>query len=339
MNLFEYLYSPAGYISRKLNIYEEVSKKKSKYLFKKYRKEIERNITLTNSTEKSECYLISSGNSIENFDLTILKNEVIIANNTTQIHQEFRGLNVDYFYISAPAFAIQQDNNKGFYVNKRIDNEKDLMRWLVKDSVPTTFCKMPSDMFFKIDSILSPDTKIVTNILSKNFIDKNNLFQNNEICYFLRNKTSSDICVDHSQPLFIPDGSIFGMIALALHLGFKKIYILGNDYTFDPPQLLHFYDSPWFSKNLGKDKALEFIKKFALFGDRNILSIKEDDFYYKPIFSRPTETMPDGHWGMHTLMNRFCESLNSHLINVVPEGITSMVYNSITWDEIKKVNI
>ena len=49
--------------------------------------------------------------------------------------------------------------------------------------------------------------------------------------------------------------------------------------------------------------------------------------------------MPDGHWEMHTLMNRFCENLNSHLINVVPEGITSMVYNSITWDEIKKVNI
>ena len=46
MNLFEYLYSPAGYISRQLNIYEEVSKIKNNYLFNKYRKEIKKKLYL-----------------------------------------------------------------------------------------------------------------------------------------------------------------------------------------------------------------------------------------------------------------------------------------------------
>jgi len=341
MSMFGKIYTTVGEISRRLGIYKEINEYKNSILFNIYKNEISKNSLIREKEKRGKCFIITSGASINNYDLKQLNNNCIITNGTLYKHPDFRSLDVDYHYIGAPAFAIQKGHENGFYINQCIHNKKDLSRWLKRSPdgaaplIHTPFCKKPSEYFFEMDSILSPDTIIIANVLSKKYIEHNGLYLDNEVYYFLRSQLAErDISVDYTKLLRLPDGGIHGCISLALYLGFQEIYILGNDYTFNPSLLLHDYDSPKFLKKIGKEEVFDYIEHFARVFKAEIFSITEDDDYYIPIFSRKNEKFDDEHWSMHNLMNAFSKENKANIYNVVPEGVGSSVYDQITWNEL-----
>jgi hypothetical protein len=344
MRIFTDIYTLVGNLSRKVGVYNYVNRYKNNIFFVLYKNELKRNSQLLKNENRKRCFIISSGASINNFNLKLLSNECIIANTPLYKHPDFRDLNVDYQYISAPAFSIQQGHKNGFYINQRINNKKDLDRWLRTPArgepkpIHTTFSKKPSELFFEMDSALSPNTTIVSNILSKNYIKNNKLFLDNDIFYFLKGNVGNiGIEVDYSRCLGVHDGSMQGCLSLALYLGFKDIYVLGNDYTFDPSLLLHDYDSPQVAKSFGKDLALDYIRQLADYFKADILSISEDNEYYIPVFSRDNDKFDEEHWNMHKIMNQFAKDNSQTIYNVVPEGIDSSVYKKISWSEVVKL--
>jgi hypothetical protein len=344
MSIFGDVYSAVSEISKRLGIYNHLNEYKNNLLLNIYKIDLCNNSSLLKSTKNKRCFIISSGASINNYNLKLISKETLITNGTLYKHPDFRSLEVDYHYIGAPAFAIQKGHRDGFYINQCINNKKDLTRWLKRFSkknrrlIHTTLCKKPSEYFFELDSILSPDTTIIANILSKKYIQKSELYLNNNIYYFLRSQLAGrNIEIDYTKLLRLPDGGIHGCISLAQFLGFKDIYILGNDYTFNPSLLMHDYDSPKFSKKLGRDKAFKYMNLWADSFRADILSISEDNEYYIPVFSRDNDTFDEEHWNMHKIMNQFAKDNNQTIYNVVPEGIDSSVYKKISWSEVVKL--
>jgi hypothetical protein len=50
-----------------------------------------------------------------------------------------------------------------------------------------------------------------------------------------------DVKTDMAGRMNVLDGVVFAMLGAAYYFGFKKIYLIGCDYTFSPQQLGHFF--------------------------------------------------------------------------------------------------
>ena len=125
------------------------------------------------------------------------------------------------------------------------------------------------------------------------------------------------------------DGIIFAMIAIAMYMGFKEIFMVGNDYTLEPSLQFHFYDSPIFSKKLTKDTAMKLIHKIAKARYVEVYKIEEDEAFYKPIYVQYRPVASE-----HLVVKKFAESIGVKMYNVVPQGFESPVYEKISWQEV-----
>tara|TARA_B100000315_G_C14457517_1_gene532128 strand:+ start:40 stop:492 length:453 start_codon:yes stop_codon:yes gene_type:complete len=122
------------------------------------------------------------------------------------------------------------------------------------------------------------------------------------------------------------NGVFFAMICIAMYMGFKELYIIGNDYTFEPAQQFHFCDSPVFSKRLSKETAEDLINRIAIARDVEVYDIKEDEEFYKPVYVK-YNSVPEE----HLLIKDFAESMGVKILNIVPNGFESPVYHGVSW--------
>ena len=94
------------------------------------------------------------------------------------------------------------------------------------------------------------------------------LFHKNNIYYIHNfNKSDNRLNFDISNSFNLNQGAVYGLIGLALYMGFKKIYLVGMDYYVNEPEVKHFYD--YGKGNLVKMNTPEMTKTF--FSDVNKL--------------------------------------------------------------------
>ena len=137
----------------------------------------------------------------------------------------------------------------------------------------------------------------------KSFIEKVNLLSGYKKYYFIHkrfNKNKID-AIEFDKPNNLMPGVVFFLLSLAIYMGFKKIYLIGAGYTYHPFQWHHFYD-PYESE--------EYKENARIYAD--------------------TKTPP-----FHHTIKALANQYNAQILNVVPDGYTSPVYEGISVKDFK----
>lgn len=295
-----------------------------------------KNKYLENIHQGKRCFIMTTGLSVNNIEFSLLYNEYSFGGNFIFKHHDFHKLNLNHFVLPGHLLHIRDLGLRSVYVNPYIYSEDFIFPWLQPEKPTTCYSLIPEVFFREIEVSLNNDALVFLNSSSKKFIEKNTIFSNNKV-YFLKphGRLSSDTQqkIDLSNRITF-EGLFYVMICIAMYVGFKEIYLIGNDYTFQPAQQFHFFDSPVFSKKLPKDAAWKLMYKIAKARDVEVYKIKEDEEFYRPIYVQYNK-IPE----QHVLIKEFAESIGVKMYNIVPEGFDSPIYEKITWDEVvKKLN-
>jgi len=294
---------------------------------------LEKNKHLENVHQGKRCFIFCTGQSVNTVEFSILCNEHTFGGGFIFKHDEFHKLNLNYYVEGSHLSHLKDLGSRAIYVNPFIYSESFIIPWLQTEKNTLCFSLIPGVFFKEIEVALSNDTLLFLSPSTGRFIDRNRIFQNNGV-YFLkpleRLSSSNEQCNDLSKRI-TGDGVFYAMICIAIYMGFKELYIIGNDYTFEPAQQFHFYDAPVFSKRLSKVAAEGLINRIAIARAVEVYDIKQDDEFYKPVYVK-YNSVPDA----HLLIKDFAESKGAKILNVVPDGFESPVYEKVSWKYVVK---
>jgi len=173
-----------------------------------------------------ECYIIGNGDSIKYFDLDKFKDRISFGCNVLRAHNDFSKLNLKYYVNAAPLLysPFWRGVKHGLYLEK--------------------------NPYFKLQTNF-------TNTGYTHFVHASNYyFINNKSNYrFVHNLNKHPIDLDFNDfttsSSFV-DGGLLTMIGLAIYMGFKKAYLVGCDYFFNPYISGHFWSR--FERIIGSNK-------------------------------------------------------------------------------------
>lgn len=204
-----------------------------------------RNKALKDSQKGKRCFIIGSGPSIKNQDLSKLKDEETFAVTSFWNHpdHEYKKINPKYYTIFDPDIFPPPDGiqTKGLYLR---------------------------DLFLaKADILASCPTKFFFHINAKALVEQYNILSKNEIYYlvfdgFFRDNLRFNLEIDKVLPY--GKNVIVPTIIIAAFMGFEEIYLLGCDHDFLAyPEhyegFKHFFEEPKYDSNNFQD-----VKKYAL---------------------------------------------------------------------------
>ena len=178
-----------------------------------YRELLERNKRFKGIHKNERLFILCSGPSIREMDLTVLKNEITMA--------------VHSFYLHKDISVIQPE----YYCNAQWEyNEK------TTEKVAEAYLK---DLKMHVGK-----SQYFFSLREKGIIDRMQNFDSEEVNYYCYGKDSSlyeevDLCQGimpvHSVPVIC--------IQLAIYMGFKEIYLLGTEHDFlTTKKYAYFYD-------------------------------------------------------------------------------------------------
>lgn len=201
-----------------------------------------------------ECYLFGDGGSLKFFDLTKFNNKVGIATNNFMFHKDFKNLNIKYYciyepYWFLPFFFSGMRDKKNFKRFKFIKNKiQEEHRNIARNNQEITFITdISNSIKFKGKNVLYMSDKIINSFVPEDFI---------------------------TQKINCFEGSLRLQIMLAIYLGFKKVYLVGHDYTNINKVVYHFYekgDKIVENKNIWNDEFFKIAKTYL-----DIITITKD---------------------------------------------------------------
>lgn len=158
---------------------------------------------LQNLEKGNRCFIVGTGSSIKQQDLTLLKDEIVIGVSGLYNHDDFKTIHPKY-YVNPPIFS---SHSKYYSEDKFVSYLKEM------------------------DSNLPDSTILFLHIGDKKYIEKYNIFQGNTIMW--KDYRRWDEEVINSINLSSMPG-IFSVsesaIQIAIYLGFDEIYLLGFDH-------------------------------------------------------------------------------------------------------------
>lgn len=231
-------------------------------IFNRYDKALFSN-TLRNTEERKRCFIVGTGSSIKNQDLTLLKDEIVIGVSGLFNHNNIDIINPKY-YVNPPILNSH---------SKYYDKEK--FRLYLND----------------MDIALKDDTIMFFDIRDRSFISDNNLFINKKINWinytFWDKSNISNIYLDSMPAIWSVSESA---IQVALYLGFDKIYLLGFDhdwfnglfnYSFDTKKARKHFDET--EKEVvekhGVDSEFQMIRHAQIFNKYKKLFAMKENIY------------------------------------------------------------
>jgi hypothetical protein len=286
-----------------------------------------KNKDLKDLHKNKRCFIIATGTSLLEIDLSKLKNEYTFGFNFIFIHEEMKKSNLNYYLIS----DTYKNVSNNMYFPKALNAKK-------RSDQPY---KMFSEMFKMAD-----ETTLITNRDNSSAINK---YFNSHIerpYYFKADinlkDTGNQTDVDLLKRFSTYPGSIFMAIQMAVYMGFKEIYLAGAGYTYSPTNEYHFYDG--FETDTSNDylQAEEMARSFIAERMKNSPSKKlqyrrlvEYNGKYRGIFSQ-TKKLDNEHYVAHAMIKKIAESHGAKIINIVPEGFNSPVYENISWNQVER---
>lgn len=181
---------------------------------------LDRVFELQNIHQNDECYIIGDGVSLKWFDLHLLPKKKIFALNWAVFRNEFQNLSFDYAINTGPYQFTPFVEHFQFV-------RKDLRQGIICKHYRKLIKKNKQSTFF-------------LNLSNYPFISSRNIYFLFKYLKSANFKFSSD-CLQAGENMFA--GSLKCAIALAILMGFTKVYLVGCDYTHEDSRMGHWYES------------------------------------------------------------------------------------------------
>jgi hypothetical protein len=172
--------------------------------------------SLYNKHKGEECYIIGCGNSIKYIDLKLFNDKPVIGINEIIFHIDFQKLKNKYVVHSEPFFYYP------FFQT---------YSW--KSPLFPIFT--PTAKFFRKFIRSNRDTFFFIHLSNFLFLRGKNIFYH--FFKYPNKEINKKLCT--LNPF---KGAFNHAVSMAIFLGFKKVILVGCDYTFSPPSGLHFYE-------------------------------------------------------------------------------------------------
>jgi len=309
---------------------------------------LKRNVSLKNCHDGKRVFLVCSGSSINGIDLSLLENEETMCVGHFYHHKLVSKLNPKMFLLGE---TYKNIINRKDYIDQynNLDNEdfKD-SEYLVKHK---EFLKNENSRDYwycnQIDQSFKEGSTIFVKSEDHSFVKKNNLYLDKKVVYtkyagLSRKKEFSLDDFDLTKRMYTFNaGSVTCALTTLINLGFKEIYLLGAGYTMKPRLELHFYNNYIFPIEKGYEKALSnanrIIDSHNKYFKSNIKLFKlyEKDGYYHSQYVQ--DFKDDENAFSHKQVHNLAKSNNIKIINVVPDGFESPIYEKATWNQVKDV--
>ena len=203
------------------------------------------------------CYLMGTGSSIKEMDIMLFDDKPVIGLNEIIFHKNFINLKKKYLVLTEPFF----------------------------------FYPFQSKIFWNGSwfPIFNPTAKILKKMAKKNrdilfFLHLSNiLFVNGKNIFYNFLKYPHPEFPSRLNDLNCFKGAFTHALSLAVFLGFKKVILVGCDYTFNPPRGRHFYEKGEGVNIDIKNYHTEFLKTIKEFIDIETLTLEKNDTILKSI--------------------------------------------------------
>ena len=280
---------------------------------------LQKNEELRNRHAGQKALLFATGASLVGMDLGRFNRHVTIGCNYIFRHPSFSSMDLNYFVAGVPFRRWRQ-------LSPRFTHE-DHHRWFL--SVNEAFHDRDTVHFY--------------HATIRRYLEKRSLLANRSCYYFLRKGSlegAKTQAVDLAEPITFADGGLLLMVALAIFMGCKEIYLFGCGYSYAPVQKFHFYDCMRYLPGLSESELNAAKSTFQLsHPETNFMNVDTTirslgggelmmDYSWDPV-----KHGAENFYSTHRLVRSFAESIGVRIVNVVPPGYSSPVYESITEEE------
>jgi hypothetical protein len=177
---------------------------------------LKRNTKFKDKYSDMEAYLFGDGVSVKYFDLNFFSDKPSIPISYIHYHKQSNCLNIIFSIINEPFY---------FYP------------YFKMPFPPYTYWRNVGQQLFRKFRRLRPNVPFFTNISNfPVFFGKNNYYLFDDL---IGSDFTKELKLNGLKPF---DGSVRTGIILAHYFGFKKIYMVGFDYTHNPSIAHHFYE-------------------------------------------------------------------------------------------------
>ncbi len=302
------------------------------YNFFKDTIDIKSNLILKKNSELQDCYkgkkcfLLLTGESINHINLAKLKNQITFGANWSFAMPEILDIKPT-FYLGT------MFNERAYYSEDTRSNywPKGWTPTITHNTIKEKLINCGTRVFFKAD-----DFRYIKNNWEYDL--------NNENLFFIKTKKGfsntgpNEVNLDKRFSVFEGGGCVYTSLIMIMHMGFKKIYLCGAGYTYNPQYVLHFYDNIIFPKSLGESEATICIKS-EIEKRRNkgstieYYGVMQDSENYRAICVQKRANK--NFYSRHHSIKEYAKRNNIKIYNIVPDKFESPVYDKLSWDEVQ----
>jgi hypothetical protein len=288
---------------------------------------LKRNEVLRDKHLGERAFLFATGTSMLEVDLPRFNGEVTIGCNEIFRHSSFPSFDLKYYVVGVPFRRWRQ-------LGPRFTHEDHHQYFL---NVDKAFCGRDTEHFY--------------HATMHKYLEQRGLLSGISRYYFLRKSSLLEVdeqVIDLTRPGTFYDGGLTMMIALAMFMGCKEIYLFGCGYTYSPVQAFHFYNCMRCPSG-GTEAEMEArLASFRLSHpesggwdskDTNVIELNDKELLVDYSYYRNTnEGEMDDFYLTHRIIKAFSESCGARIFNVTPSGYDSPVYEKIDLDTVLRVN-
>jgi len=188
----------------------------NRMLLKTFSRTLKKNTKFKDVHKGKSCYIFGNGASLKYYDLKLFSDKASIGCNVLFAHKDLKDLNLKYYYVGHPLLFHKFWKNQ---YSKRYEKNK-------------------LGAFYRKNMALFPETQYFTSL--SNYFG----IQGDNINYVYHFGQADELSVDNQmdEVFSMMQGSLMGMIGVAVYLGYTDITLVGCDYTFAPKMQGHFYE-------------------------------------------------------------------------------------------------
>jgi hypothetical protein len=293
---------------------------------------LEQNICLKDISNNLRCFILCTGESLNEIDTDKLSSEFTIG--------------MGHLYSPWLDISVMRGINTITEEDKRpldmavncfisIDSWSSILRSTLDYSNPKLIISQAVKFIKDLSKRLTnPDTIFILNGTNRWFYQWYNLLIGRRVYYVksLCSMTSASLQVnDLTRRMTCLDGSIFLAISMAVYMGFKEVYLCGCGYSYQPILERHFYDVLSFPGELDRSIVEEKAKKHteSRGNGLRVYKIRKKDGLYRVRFVRDNPVDEK-----HTLTKEYATANGVKIYNIVPDGFGSPVYEKVSWEHI-----
>ena len=296
----------------------------------KGRKRLKRNTVLRDSYRGERAFLLLTGESLQQIDISKLQEECTFGVGLIFLHDDVEKINLTFYMDAEPSKSFKPSNPS----------------WWPKSHLGPLGNEGIEVFYRELDKRFGNRTILILPSDNHKHIEKHSIFQHKSVYYIkgkkhlrVPKKISYRTIPDLTRRSISGGGAVFFSILIMMYMGFKEIYLCGAGYTYEPLCWLHFYDNFVFPKSMGREKAEIEAKKAINSMYRTHSSSPEyhgffeKDGFYRSICVRRKDS--DSNMNKHRILNDYVRSQGVKIYNIVPDGFKSPVYEKITWQEVE----